>query len=121
MARWGSTNAFAAGGVGAAISAWSAEECSRVSGQELPGEGEKLHGDLESTAREREVGDWKRVDVFQPVEASALSRSFGDTRLVLIWEMVDGKKNVKARLISKGYQDPDLRGSFVDASGCVSL
>ena len=35
--------------------------------------------------------------------------------------MVDGQKSVGARLVARGYQDPDLREGLVDTSGCVSL
>ena len=34
-----------------------------------------------------------------------------DTRWVLTWKEVDGRKTVKARFVAKGYQDPDLRDS----------
>ena len=35
--------------------------------------------------------------------------------------MVDGKKDVKACLVAKGRQDPDVGDGLVETSGCVSL
>ena len=43
MARWKATHPLAVGEMGAAVSAWIARERNRVSGQELKGEGGKLH------------------------------------------------------------------------------
>ena len=34
---------------------------------------------------------------------------------------MDGIKKVEARLVAKGFQDPDLTEGLVDTSGCVSL
>ena len=35
------------------------------------------------------------------------------------WKVVDGKKTVTARLVAKGYQDPDLKEDKMDIAGCV--
>ena len=37
------------------------------------------------------------------------------------WVMADGRKNVKAPWVGRGYQDPDLRRGDADTTGCVSL
>ena len=39
----------------------------------------------------------------------AESKDLVDTQWVLPWGEVDGEKTVEARLVSQGYQDPDLR------------
>ena len=35
--------------------------------------------------------------------------------------MVNGKRDVKARVVDKGYRRPDLREGSADAPGCVSF
>ena len=42
------------------------------------------------------------------LKKGAQSESTVDTRWVLTGEMVDGKKNWKARLVPTGYEDPDF-------------
>ena len=66
-ARWEATDASAAEGVGAATPAWTAEECSRFSGQELTEERGKLHGSLADAARARERAAGKISEVLQSV------------------------------------------------------
>ncbi len=44
-----------------------------------------------------------------------------DTRRVLTLEVVEGKRTVKARLVARGFQDPDLAAGLVDTSSCVSI
>ena len=34
---------------------------------------------------------------------------------------MDGAKRAQARLVAKGFQDPDLKLGLMDTSGCVSL
>ena len=87
----------------AAVFARTAGERGRVSDQELTKEAEKLHGALVSAATDR------KFSVFQPVEEIAPSRSVVDTRWVLARKMAGGKKNAEARLVAKGYEDPDLK------------
>ena len=42
------------------------------------------------------------------------SKSIADTRWVLTWKIVDGKKDVKARSEAKGHQDPGLKNGSVE-------
>ena len=44
-----------------------------------------------------------------------------DTRWVLTWKDLEGKPTVKARLVARGFQDPDLADGLVDTSSCVSF
>ena len=78
--RRDSTHASAAGGVGAAISAWISEERSRVSGQELTEEGEPPYGGLTNAAKARSLNDWKQVKAFQPFKVGTPSKSIVGTR-----------------------------------------
>ena len=50
---------FVSDGGGPVLSARVAEECYWVMGQELSGEEERLHEDLASQAKERELVAWK--------------------------------------------------------------
>ena len=111
----------AAEGVGGAISAWVADECNRVLGQELPQEEEEMQADLAHEGKRRELEDWGKFDVFSPLSACKVQKRLVQTRWVLTWEVAEGKKCVKARLVAKGFQDPDLQEGLVETSGCVCL
>ena len=67
--------------------------------------------------------NWNRGN---PLRFPDLSRradcpSAVDTRWVLTWEIVDGANTVEARVVAKGFQDPDLKGGVADSACCVSL
>ena len=81
-ARWDATYGPPVEGVDAAIPAWTAEERSRVSGQESTEEEGESHGRLASAAKEREPGARKKFKVFRPVEEGTCSR--------LWWALVGG-------------------------------
>ena len=57
----------------------------------------------------------------EPNTGGAPSKSIVDVRWVLTWKMVEDKKAVEARLVGKGYQEPDSKTGIVGASGCVIL
>ena len=99
-ARGGATRPSVLEGVEAAISAWVAEECNRVLGQDLAEEGEELH------TNERELSAWKRFEAFKPLQESGKSESVGNTRWAPTWRMVAGMENARACLAAKGHQDP---------------
>ena len=103
------------------ISAWAAEERSRVLSEELLEGKEKLHGGLVSAPKERENGTRKRSELFKPVKENALPKPIVETRWIHIWEMGEGKKDVQARLVAQGYRGLDLRDGLVETSGCVSV
>ena len=63
--RRGANHALLAEGVDAAISSWTAEERSRVSGQELTGE------------ETREISAWSISKEFKPAKEGAMSKSRG--------------------------------------------
>ena len=54
-------------------------------------------------------------------DACKVQKQIVQTRWVLTWEMAEGKKRVKASLVAKGFQDPDLKDGLVESPGCVSL
>ena len=100
-------HASAAGGADAASSTRNAETCDRVSGHEMTGAEGKLHRGMVRTAKRRELNAWKKVKVSQTQKGRALCKSVVDARWTPTWKMVDGKEDVKARLVSNGYQGPD--------------
>ena len=69
-------------------------------GQELSAERKKFHANLVFAAKERELGARKKFAVFGPVTEAAPSESAVDTRWAPAWKMVEGEKDVKARLMA---------------------
>ena len=95
-------------GVDGAISAWVADECNRVLGQELSQEEDEMRADLAREGKRRELEAWGEFDAFSPLSACKVQKQLVDTRWALTWKMVEGRECVKARLAAKGSQDPDL-------------
>ena len=108
------------GGGRAVLSAWAAEECNRILGQELTEGGKRTFSDLVKTPKARELEAWEHFRVFSLVQLDTQQIDRVDTRRVLTWNQVDGVKNVNARLAAKGFQDPDLRMGNVDIAGSMS-
>ena len=44
-----------------------------------------------------------------------------DARWVLTWKFFEEQKTVKARLVARGFQYPDLADGLADTSSCVSM
>ena len=120
--RWDSTRASAVEGEGAAIPARIAEGSIRALGHELRGGGEeKSCWDLASAATERELNTWEEFKVFQAAKGCAPSKCIVDARRALTWKMVDGDKDVEARLPARGRQGPNLNYGSVETFGRVRL
>ena len=101
-APWDANRASPVGGMDAAIFAWATEERSRVLGQELAGGGGKLYEGLASAATELEHSARMKFGAFELVERGTVPKSVVDTRWELTLKMVEGKKNVRARLVAEG-------------------
>ena len=86
-----------------------ADERNRISGQELTPEEEARRADLAQAGKSRELEAWEKFDVSSPREVGEEQKQIVQTRRVLTRKMADGKKCAKARLVTKGSQDPDLR------------
>ena len=108
-------------GVDGVSSAWVADECNRVLGQELPQEEEDKHVDLANAGKQRELAAWGKFEVVAPRTACHSQQQIIQTRWAITWNMADGGKCAKARLVAKGFLDPGLREGLVDTSGCLSL
>ena len=85
--------------VDGAISAWVADECDRILRQELTLEEAEVHANLATAGKQRELADWREFDVFSPHEACKAQKQIVQTRWVLTWKMVEGKKCVEAHLV----------------------
>ena len=107
--------------MGGAISAWVADECNRIAGQKSTLEEEAARADSEEAGKLRELEAWRKIDVFPPDAACKVQKQIAQTRRVLTWEMAEGEKRVKAQLVAKRSQNPDLKEGLADTSGCLSL
>ena len=107
-------------GGGPVLSAWGAGGRDRVLGQELAGEEERAQTDLVTKAKERELDAWERLKVYSPVHVGTQAKDVVDTRWVLTWKEVGGKKTEKARLAAEGNQGPDLRDGSVRIARCAN-
>ena len=75
--KWkvGATQSSVAEGVDAAISAWVADACNRVSGKETSGEGGKLHAGLARDAKVEELDTWRRSEVSEPFRGNGVTQA----------------------------------------------
>ena len=115
IAHWNVNHAPRVEGAGAAIPDWRPDECITALRQELSEEEEKLHGCLARAAKKREHATWKKF------KGATLPTVVADTRWVLTWKMVEWKRDVKSRPVAKGNQDPDLKDSLAEPSGCLGI
>ena len=74
-----------------------------------------------NAAKGRGLDAWCKFQVSPPVPQATVEKDVVETRWVLTWKDLDGKRTVKARLVARGFQDPDLAEGLVDAPSCVSL
>ena len=118
--RKGSGAPFLLGDGGPVLSLGVSGECCPGLGQDLTEERERTRVDLVRKADEKGLDVWKHVKVFPPVKMGSQSKDVADTRWALTWGVVEGAKTVRARLVAKGDQGPDLRNGNLDIAGCVS-
>lgn len=90
-------------------------------GHELLAGEEKLRGNSIRAAKERAPARRGKFKVLKPASEGDPSKAIAHTRRALTWKMVENKKDVKARLVANGYQDPDLTNGFAETSGSGSL
>ena len=105
----------------AALTAWVAQICGRPSNQELSVDEERRFATEVEAAKNRELDAWGKFQVFSPVPFGTVTKDVVDTRWVLTWKDLEGKRTVKARLVARGFQDPDLAAGLVDTSSRVSV
>ena len=108
-------------GLESALTAWVAAQCDRPPGQELSPDDETRFAKEAGEAKNRELDAWCKFKVFSPVLWKHVAKDIVDTRQVLTWKDVEEGRTVKARLVARGFQDPDLAAGLADTSSCVSL
>ena len=108
-------------GMEAALTAWVAAQCDRPLGQELSVDDELRFVEEVEAAKGRELDAWCKFQVFSSVPQTKATKDVAETRWVLTWKDLEGKRTVKARLVARGFQGPDLADGSVDTSSCVSI
>ena len=108
-------------GLESALAAWVAAQCERPLGQELPSDDARRFSKEAGAAKYREPDAWCKFQAFSPVLWRNAAKDIVDTRWVLTWKSLEGKRAEKARLAARGFQDPDLAAGLVDTSSCLSL
>ena len=79
-------------GVDGTVSAWVADEYNRALGHELSLEEEKQHAEL--LRQEKELGEWRKFDVYERRKTGSVSEQITQTRWVFTRNMADGEKSV---------------------------
>ena len=79
-------------GADGAISAWVADACNRVLGQELPQEEGGMHAELAHEGKRRELEDWEKFQAFLPLHACKVQKQLVETRCVLTWKNGGGQQ-----------------------------
>ena len=73
------------------------------------------------SAKGRGYRAWGEFKVFPPVKRGAPTKAAANSRWVIARKIVDGARNVKARLVAEHPQGPELKAGRVESSGCASL
>ena len=100
---------------------WAVYQHNKKLGQELTADVEGTHGGWIRAARDRKLGVRKKFKVPEQVRIGEPSKALVDTLRAFTWKMVDGKRDVRARVVAKGHQGPDLMAGAVATLGCVGL
>ena len=108
-------------GLESAITARAAAQCERPLGQGLSAAAANRFSKGVRDAKKRELDAWCKFQVSSPVLWKNVAKDIVDTRWVLTWKSAEGRRTAKARLVARGFQDPDLAAGLVDTSSCVSL
>ena len=95
-------------GMVAALTACVAAQCDRPLGQELSWTAEQRFEKEVAAAKGRELDAWCKFLAFYPVPKAKVMEDVVETRWVLTWKDLDGKRTVKVRLAARGFQGPDL-------------
>ena len=81
----------------------------------------KLCTQNQPAKRKKKLDVWRASGVFEPLEAGEFGKAAPDARSSPARKMVEAARTVKTRLAAKGFRGPDLKDSFANSSGCVSL
>ena len=94
---------------------------SRPLGQELATDDVNRFSMEVGAAKKRGLDAWRKFQVFSAVLWRNVAKDIVDPHWVLTWMSVEGRRAIKARLVARGFQDPDLAAWLVGTSSCVSL
>ena len=72
-------------------------------------------------AQDRELAAWKKFDACPQVAESTIAKTIVGARWVFTWKVLQRKTRVQTRLVTKGFQGPDLQQGPVDTARCGSL
>ena len=100
QSHWDAATAPPLKRVDAAQSASTANHCNKASGQESTANDIKTHVASVTGAQDRKLGLWEKFKVFEPARTGNSLEAIADTRWVLTWEMVEGKRDVDAQLVA---------------------
>ena len=113
--------ARALAGLESALTASIADQRDRTLGQELSlGDANRFSEEV-GAARNPGLDAWCKFKVPSPVFWKNVAADIADARWVLTWKSAGGRRTVEARLVARGFQDPDLAAGLVDTTSCVSL
>ena len=118
---WGALPGARVDGVDAAISAWAAELCTKTLDKEPSKEKETKYAPVVKTAQNRELSAWKELRVSPRRYEAKIAKTISDAPWVLACKVTEGRPSVMARLVAKGFQDPDLQQGLVETAGCEGL
>ena len=99
-----------------ALTAWVAAQCDRPLGQELSAEDAHRFVKEVDAAKRHELEAWGKFEVLLPVLGTKVTKDIVDTRWVLTWKALGGKRTANARLVARGFQGPYLAAGLVDTS-----
>ena len=85
------------------ISTWTAGQRSKSLAEEPSPVEDKENAALVRAAKDRELAAWSKFDVSIPAKEGAPSKAVVDSRFVHAQKMVDGRGNMKTRLVPKGF------------------
>ena len=79
-----------------------------------------MHANLVRKATERRVDAWTQFKVASAVEMGSQSQDVADRRWARTWKEAEGTRPIRARLVAKDYEGPDLCKDNVNIAGYVN-
>ena len=67
------------------------------------------------------IASWGRFKAVEPLREGVPSKAGVDFRWALTRRMLGGRTDVWARLVAKGFQDPDLKDGPAETAVCLNI
>ena len=93
-------------GLESALTAWVAAQCKRPLGQELSADEVARFSKEVKDAKNRELNDWSKFQVFSPLMWKRVTKDIADTPWVLTWKSAEGRRTVKSAAGGSGVSGP---------------